>query len=335
MNKTLLLLVACLFALCIASGTGRAAAPYYEGKVITIIVGYQAGGGYDRTARVIAKVLPKHIPGKPSIIIQNMPGGSSMIAANQLYHKTDPDGTNILATSRGIVFMQLLKIEGVRYDVTKMPYLGSASADSIVLCIRSDLPYKTAQELVQSKKGIFLGITGPADITAQVSHISKDYILGPATKLVQYRSGTEVMLAIERKEVDGVWIAYNSGRPYIERGLLRPIIRARVVQKGIEHLPVNEDLTQDPAGKTIMAMMGTTGEMGRPFLTTPGTPANILGMLRDAFAQTLKDPEFLSDAEKSQMEPKYISPEECVKLTNYLLQQPPEMVKLFGKYVKF
>jgi tripartite-type tricarboxylate transporter receptor subunit TctC len=75
--------------------------------------------------------------------------------------------------------------------------------------------------------------------------------------------------------------------------------------------------------------------MGRPFLTTPGTPANILGTLRDAFAQTLKDPEFLSDAEKSQMEPKYIPPEECVKLTNYLLQQPPEMVKLFGKYVKF
>jgi tripartite-type tricarboxylate transporter receptor subunit TctC len=312
-----------------------AAAPYYEGKVITIIVGYAAGGGYDRVARVIAKVLPKHLPGKPSIIVQNMAGGSSMIAANHIYHKTDPDGTTLLATSRGIVFMQLLKIEGVRYDVNKMPYLGSASADSIVLCIRGDMPYKTIHDLLKSKKGIFLGITGPADITAQVSQISKDYILGPETKLVQYRSGTEVMLAIERKEVDGVWIAYNSGRPQIERGLLRPLVRARVVQKGIENLPVNEDLTSDPTGKTIMAMIGRTGEMGRPFLTTPGTPPNVLSLLREGFAKTMGDPEFLADAEKAQMEPKYVSPDECVKLQNYLLEQPPETIKVFGKYIKF
>jgi len=335
MIKKSFLLVAVLLDVAFFTDSAAPAASYYEGKVVTIIVGYAAGGGYDRMARVVAKHLPNHLPGKPSVIVQNMPGGSSMMAANHIYNKTDPDGLTLLATSRGTVFMQLLKVEGVRYDITKMPYVGSASSDTIVLCIRSDMPYRTIDELLKSKKPIFLGITGPADITAQVSQISKDYILGPETKLVQYRSGTEVMLAIERKEVDGVWIAYNSGRPQIERGLLRPLIRARIAQKGIEHLPVNEDLTNDPTGKTIMAMMGRTGEMGRPYLTTPGTPADILNLLRDGFAKTINDPAFRADSEKSQMEPKLLTPEECVKHTNYLLEQPPEIVKVFGKYVKF
>ena len=311
-----------------------APASYYDGKVITIIVGYAPGGMYDRIARVVAKNLPKHIPGKPSVIVQNMPGGSSMIAANHLYNKADPDGLTILATTRSIVFMQILKAEGIKYDVNKFGWLGSASRDSILLLVRSDLPYKTMDELLKSKKRFFLGVTGPADITSQVTNIMKDYIL-PSVEVVQYRSGTEVFLAIERKEVDGVWGAYNTARPYIENGLVRPLCRARVSLKGIEHLPVNEDFATDPMAKAILGMLGRTGEMGTLYLLPPGTPANVMKILREAFEKTLKDPELQADAQKALLQLTYVPEEECSKLVQYLFSQPPEVLKVLDKYVKF
>jgi tripartite-type tricarboxylate transporter receptor subunit TctC len=311
-----------------------AQAPYFEGKVITIIVGYAPGGMYDRIARVLAKNLPKHIPGKPSVIVQNMPGGSSMIAANHLANKADPDGLTILATSRSIVFMQILKADGVRYDVKKFGWLGSASRDSILLLIRSDLPYKTIDELLKSKKTIFLGVTGPADITAQVSEIAKDYFM-PNTNFVQYRSGTETFLAIERKEVDGMWGALNTAKPYIDSGLVRPLVRGRVSLKGIENLPVNEDLATDPIGKAILAMMGRTGEMGTLYLTPPGTPANVMKTLKDGFENALKDPELQADAQKALLQLSYVSEDTCSKLVSFMFSQPPEVLKVLDKYVKF
>ena len=323
-----------LFAVLMIPSVSLAASPY-EGKVLTIIVGYAAGGMYDRIARVLAKHLPGHIPGKPSVIVQNMPGASSLMAANHLYNKTDPDGLTILATSRGLVFMQMLKVEGVKYDVNKFGWIGSASSDSIMLCIRSDLPYKTIEELLKAKKPLYLGVTGPADITTQVSHVSKDYFLGPLVNFVQYRSGTEVFLAIERKEVDGVWIAYNHVKPYIERGLVRPLVRARVSMKGIEHLPVNEDLASDPIGKAILALMGRTGVMGTLYFAPPGTPPAMMKILKDAFDSTIKDPELQADAVKSQLALTYVSEEECLKLVNYMFSQSPEVLQVLAKYIKF
>ena len=116
------------------------AAPFYEGKVITIIVGYGPGGGYDRIARILAKNLSKFIPGKPTVLVQNMPGADSMIAANYLYRIAKPDGLTIGAFNRGLVFAQLLKGEGVKFDLTKFAWIGSAAIESTVLVLRADLP---------------------------------------------------------------------------------------------------------------------------------------------------------------------------------------------------
>ncbi len=310
-------------------------APYYEGKVITIIVGYPAGGGYDLIARVMAKHLPKHIPGKPAVIVQNMPGASSMIAANHVYHRVKPDGFTLFATARNLVFMQLLKADGVQYDMRKFSWIGSAAAETIVLCTRTTLPIMTVQDLLKSKDPIYLGVTGPADITTQVTHISKDYFPGLNAKIVEYHGSPEIWLAIERKECDGVWIAYNSGRQYIDKGLVRPLVRARVSAKGIENLPVNEDIATDPTGKTIMAMLGRTGVMGRLYLAPPGTPASVMALLKEGFDKALADPELQSEMEKARLELKYISSDECLKLVDYMFNQPPEILKVLGKYMKF
>jgi tripartite-type tricarboxylate transporter receptor subunit TctC len=324
----------CFCFIPILASPSLAAAPFYEDKVLTIIVGFAAGTGYDQITRVVAKTLPKYLPGKPSIVIQNMDGASSMIAANHVYNRVKPDGLTLFSTHRGLAFMQLLKVDGVKFDMQKFAYIGSVAAETVVLCLRTTLPYKTFDELKKSNKVVYIGGPGPGTITTQMANLSKDY-LGLNVKYIEYRNTPEIILAMEQKELDGVWLAYNSAKPYLERGQVRLLVRARVSQKGIEHLPVTEDLTPDPMGKTILAMLGRTGVMGRLFLAPPGTPANVMAILKEAFAKTLKDPELQADAAKASVELEYISDEECHKLMDFMFSQPPEVLKVFGKYVKY
>lgn len=339
-RKQILYLFTGFFFLTVLSSPVKSlAAPYYEGKVITIIVGYAAGTGYDQVARVVAKHLPKHIPGKPSVIVQNMPGGGSIIAANHLYSVSKPDGLTIGLVNKSLSFTQLLKVEGVKFDLNKFSWIGSAAIDFTVFVIRSDLPYKTIDDLLKAKKPIFLGGSGPVTTQTQLALILKDFT-GLNIQVVEYRSSAEIWLGIERKECDGLYIAYNSGRQQIARGLVRPILRTRIPKLGIypaevESLPVDEDLIADPAGKTLLAMFAAQNNAGKPFITPPGTPANVLSIMRDAFAKTLKDPELRADAEKALMDLEYVSEEECLKLTNYVLQQPTAVVETIRKYVKF
>ena len=119
----------------------------FEGKVITIVVGYAPGGGYDRMSRLLAKHLPKHIPGKPVITVENRPGASSMIAANHIFNRAQSDGLTIGTFNRGLPFAQLTKLEGLRLDLRKFAWIGSAAVESSVFAIRSDLPYKTYNDL--------------------------------------------------------------------------------------------------------------------------------------------------------------------------------------------
>src|SRR5262245_41315525 len=133
----------------------------YAGKTVTIIVGYKAGGGYDATARLLARHLPKHIPGKPTIIVQNMPGANSMIAANHVYNVAKPDGLTIGTFNRNLPVAQLTKVEGVKYDMTKFAWIGSAASECTILAVRSDLPYKSVEDLKKAKEPIIIGATGP------------------------------------------------------------------------------------------------------------------------------------------------------------------------------
>ncbi len=335
MNRPILPPVSIFFALllCFTAGDLVLAAPYYEGKIITVIVGNAPGGGYDRLARTIAKHLPKHIPGKPTVIVQNMPGASSMIAANYLYHIAKPDGMTIGALNRGLPFAQVLKAEGVRFDLPKYTWIGSAAVEATILALRTDLPYKTLDDMRKAKSPIILGATGPTDTGGQFPLLLNAY-LGLNVKLVNYTSGADIQLAVERKEVDGRAAAYSTLKPFIERGLMRPVIRGRVSEAGIDHLPANEDLTTDKRAKTILAMFSGVELIGRPYVASPGTPLKVAKILREAFGAVVKDPELKEDIKKAGMGVQYVPAEECLKVLNYLLSQPDDIVKEFGKYIK-
>ena len=135
--------------------------------------------------------------------------------------------------------------------------------------------------------------------------------------------------------MDGKGGSYGSLKLYIERGLLRPLVRGRVSEPEIENLPVDENLTADKTGKTIMAMRSSVDLMGRPYILPPGTPSDITETLRDSFAKVLNDPEVKEEAKKIQMTVHYVPGDECVKMVNYVLNQPNDVVREFNKYIKF
>ncbi len=170
-----ILLISCVFSFFISAGELRAA-PYYEGKVLKIIVSFPPGGGYDRIGRILAKYLPKYIPGKPTVIVENMPGASGMIGANYLYNIAKPDGLTIGTINRAIPSAQLLKIEGVKFDMLKYSWVGSAAVEASVLVLRTDLPYKTYEEMKKVKEPINVGATGPGDLTYNFETLLKQYL---------------------------------------------------------------------------------------------------------------------------------------------------------------
>ena len=309
-------------------------APYYEGKRITIIIGSEPGGGYDRIARILAKHLPKYIFGKPTIIVENMPGAGSIIAANRVYTIAKPDGLTIGAPQRGLPFAQLTKTEGVRFDLMKFSWIGSAASESAILCVRSDLPYKTFGDLLKIKDPIHLYAVGPSTTDYQFPTLLKEFV-GLKVKLVIYPSSSAGMLAVERKEVDGGVRSFTAFKPFIERGLIRPLIRGRASEPGIEHLPVDEDLATDKKGKMIMAMRSAGDLIGRPYIAPPGTPAEIMTILRDAFAKVTKDPELIQESKKLMLTLEYTPPEECLKVLREIFNQPEDIISEFAKYIKF
>jgi tripartite-type tricarboxylate transporter receptor subunit TctC len=330
-----LALGAVLLGLAIVPQMGAAQSSPYEGKTISIVVGFKAGGGYDRTARILARHLPKYLPGKPNVIVQNMPGANSITAANHVYAVAKPDGLTIGTFNRNLVLAQLTNVPGVKYDMTKFAWIGSAASETTVLAIRSDLSVKSFDELRKSGKPIVIGATGPGANTYDFPLLLKEF-LGVNFKIVSgYSSSADIMLAIERKEVDARAGSYSSLRTFIDRKLVHPVVRARAVEPGIEHLPVDESFAPNPRARAIMALRSAPEVVGRPYVMTPGTPDAILRIMREAFAAALKDPELVAEATKAKMELEYTSGEETLRILTEVLSQPKDVVDEFSKYIKF
>ncbi len=333
--RNTLALIAVFALLAVAPRPGEAQSPYYEGKTITIVCGFKPGGGYDRTARILAKYLPKYIPGSPNVIVQNMPGANSIIAANHVYNVAKPDGLTIGTFNRNLILAQLTNVGGVKFDQTKFAWIGSAASESTVLAIRSDLPYKSFDELRKAGKTVVIGATGPGANTYDFPLLLKE-LLGVDLKIVSgYSSSSDIMLAIERKEVDARAGSYSSLRTFIERKLVHPVIRARAIEPGIEQLPVDENLAPNPRAKAIMALRSAPEVVGRPYVMTPGTPDALLKMMREAFRNALKDPELVAETKKAKMDLEYMPGDEALKILTEVLSQPKDVVDEFSKYIKF
>ncbi len=309
--------------------------PYFEGKTVTIMVGTKPGGIYDTYARLIGRYLTKHLAGSPPIVVQNRPGGGHIIATNYVYSVAKPDGQTLLAANPNISMAQLTKVETAKFDVRKFSWIGATGSDALVLTIRSDLPYKTFDDLRKATEVIKVGTTAPGAATHEFPALLKEF-LGLKFNLVPgYPSTRDILLALERKEVDVWTVSYTTARPMIERGVVRALIRDRGVVPGVENLPVDEDLAQTALAKAVMRVRSLPAVIGRPYAAPPGTPAEVVQLLREGFGKALKDPELQKEAGKTGLLLGYTTGEEVSKAFSEILDQPPNIVQELVKYISF
>jgi len=327
-------IVTCIAANASVLAPAWAQAPYYEGKTITVVIGAKSGS-LEIASRIVSRHLGKHIAGNPTVIVQNMPGAGHLVATNHVFNVAKPDGLTLLAVNPSVGIAQLTKVDAARFDLRKFEWLGSSGADGVALSIRPDLPYQTWDELKKADKELVVGTTGPGSNAHDFPLLLKEFA-GAKFRLVSgYPANSDILLAVERKEVD-VWAALATTiKLAADRGAVRPLVRGRVAIPGFEKLPVDEDLATSALGKSIMGIRAAPLTIGRGFAVPPGTPADRVKVLRDAFAKTMQDKELLADAQKAKIGMSYISAEEVARMFAALIQQTPEVQKEMMKYIKF
>jgi tripartite-type tricarboxylate transporter receptor subunit TctC len=322
------------------------AEPFYQGKTIRIVVCCTPGGLYDRWARLLARYMPKYIPGNPEIIVQNMPGASGIIATNYVYNVAKPDGLAVVMPLAATYLAQVVGHKEVRFDVQKFNWVGTQEKTTEMLYMRADAPYKTVADIVKAKEPPKCGSTGPASAGHIVPKIL-ELITGAKFNIVSgYPGGSEIDVAAERGEINcrGMSIPPHFARePFIswhKRGFDIHIVQTG--KKRDERMPdvptiyeLMDQYKSSEANRRIAQVLTATGEFGRPFAVAPGVPADRVAILREAYAQAMKDPELLADAKKAKLDVEPSRGEELQSLAREVMDQPPEVVeqvkKILGK----
>lgn len=281
---------------------------FYQGKTVRIIVGAAAGGGYDTYSRTIARHMGKHIPGNPSLVVENMPGAGFLISANHMYKVAKPDGLTIGHFIGGLFLQQLLGKPGIEFDAAKFEYVGVPTQDNYVLGISKKLGITGIDQWLASKTVVKLGGVGVGSATDDIPKVLKETIGLPLQVVSGYSGTSTVRLAYNSGEVQGVCNAWESFRATwpneVKSGDL--VIVLQNTAKPHPELPnvplaINYAKT-DEGKKLITALVHSVGPTARPYVLPPGTPKDRVQMLRKAFIETMKDPEFLADAAKAKLD---------------------------------
>jgi tripartite-type tricarboxylate transporter receptor subunit TctC len=335
MHRLRLPLATCLLGLStIAALPERAQADavsdFYRGKTVTIIVGYTAGGGYDLYARAVGRHMGKHLPGNPNFIVQNITGAGSLNAANHLYNVAAKDGTVFATFGRGLPMEPLIGTAKVQFDATKFTWLGSGANEISICATWHTSPVKTWADML--KTSFTVGGEGAGSDPDSYSLLTRN-IFGAKLKLVSgYHGTSDIILAIERGEVDGrcgwSWSSIKSTREaWIAEKKLNILVHISD-QKAPElaHVPTINDFANDHQ-KQVVRLVTSRQVVGRPFAAPPGVPEDRKQALRAAFDATLKDPAFLDEANKLKLEVNPVSGADVDRLLGELYRTPKDIVE--------
>jgi tripartite-type tricarboxylate transporter receptor subunit TctC len=324
------------------AAAARAADPvadFYSGKNVQLVIGYAPGGGYDVYARALARYMGRHIPGHPSIVVQNMPGAGSIKAANYLYNIASKDGTAFGGFSRGAFLDPLLgRADGVQYVAAKYGWLGSISNEVGVCAFRADSGVATWQDM--QKKSYVIGSTGAgADSDVFPTVLRKMFGL-PMKVVTGYHSAADVVLAITRKEVDGrcgwSWSSMMTWNKNLYQTKAVNVALQLASQKLAElpDTPSIVEVARDADQQAALKLILSRQTMARPYVAPPGIPPERLAALRAAFDATMTDPDFLADAQRQDLEVRPVSGREADALITEIYASPPAVVKLAIEVMK-
>jgi tripartite-type tricarboxylate transporter receptor subunit TctC len=318
-------------------------ADFYRGKQVSLIVGYGPGGGYDIYARVVAQFLGKHIPGNPSVVVQNMPGAGSLRAANYIYAGAPKDGTVIGTFGRDIPLLGVMGgNSAVQFDPAKFTWLGSPSSyanDAYLLWVRDDAADKTVAD-AQRPGGppLVIGGTGEGSTGNDISILLRD-ALNLNLKLVSgYPDSTSESLAVERKEVDGHFLGLSA--TYTERpdwlkpgnGIHAMLQFARRTRHPLfPDVPTAEELAKTDRARALIELAELPYTLSRPFVAPPGLPDDRAKALQSAFLDMQKDPDYLAQAAKLKIDVSPIGGADSLALIERLSQASPDLLDYMRK----
>jgi tripartite-type tricarboxylate transporter receptor subunit TctC len=302
------LVAAASLILLLSVNSANAQQPFYRGKTVRIIVGASAGGGYDTYSRTIARHMGKHIPGNPVFVVDNMPGAGFLISANYMYRVAKADGLTVGHFIGGLFLQQLLGKPGIEFDARKFEYIGVPAQDNYVLGVNKSTGITGMDQWLSSKSVVKLGGVGAGSATDDIPKVLAATIALPMQLVSGYKGTADVRLAFDGGEVTGIcnsWESFKSTwRKELDAGEL--VLVLQNVAKPHSELPkiplaINYAKT-DEARRLIRALVHSVGPTARPYLLPPGTPKDRVQILRKAFIETMKDPEFLADATKAKLD---------------------------------
>jgi tripartite-type tricarboxylate transporter receptor subunit TctC len=308
---------------------------FYKGKTISMVIGYSPGGGYDTYARLVARFMGDHIPGKPTIVPRNMPGASSRVAAAFVYNVAPKDGT-VLATGDQSLSVAQAMGEKLQFDTTKFIYIGNPSAENNTTVTWHTSPVKTIDDA--KKTELPVGATGGS--TSSQYPRAMNALLGTKFKVILgYPGGNDINLAMERGEVAGrgsnSWASWKATRPeWLKDKKINILVQIGLNKApDLPDVPLLMDLAANPEDKAVLRLLSAPSAIGRPIFTTPGVPEDRVKALRAAFEATIKDPAFIEEAKKTQMEIDPVSGEELQRIVADIVATPERVAKRLGDII--
>ena len=306
---------------------------FFRGKTINLYVGSSAGGGYDTYGRLVARHIGKHIPGQPTIVVQNMPGAGSNKAAGYIYSVAPKDGTAIGAIFPGAILQPLLGDAAVQHEPNKLVYLGSANSDVYHCFMRTDAPAKTFRDALQRE--VILGASNEGGTTRDLPAMMNN-LAGAKFRIVTgYAGSKEIGLAVERNEVNGAcgigWTGFTTLYPHwFEKKLVTMTLQLSV--KGHADLnkmgvPLATEFARTKEDRQAMELVLSQGLFGRPYVLPPGVPQDRVAALRGAFTAAMADPALIADAKKANLDLAAISGSDLQTLIASLYALPPSIVE--------
>jgi tripartite-type tricarboxylate transporter receptor subunit TctC len=314
-------------------GTAHASShDYFKGKTMRIIVGLAPGGGFDTYSRLIARHMTKHIPGNPTIIVENMPGAGSLIAANHVYKVAKPDGLTIGNFNGGLFLQQVLGSPGIEFDARRFEHVGVPAQDSSTCAVTKASGITSLERWFASKTPVKLGATGPGAITYDTPRILQVALGLPIHLVAGYKGTADIRLAAENGEIAGGCWSWESIKATWAKGLERGevVIPVQVVPKPLPDLPkvplAIDFAKTEEARQLIQHGIHDVNAINRIYVMPPGTPKAVVQTVRKAFADTMKDPVFQAEAEKSRLELNPLTGEEIERIVAGLFKLQPAFV---------
>ena len=338
--------VSFLFGFALLSSVAYAAAPeFFKGKTIRLVVGNSVGGAQDDWGRFVAQYLGKHIPGNPDIVVQNMPGAGGIIAANHVYNVAKPDGLTVGMVNPANYIDQLLGSKEVKFDWSKFSWIGSPERIDQVLFIRTDVPYKTLDDMRNASDPPRCAALARAGLGYLLPRLLEEGLGVKFHMVLGYGGGGEMNLAIEKGEVQcragtvSAYVGREPTRTWIKNGFVRAL-----AQSGAKRYPKLPDVptvyelmetykAPDPT-KRLARVLLSSGDLGRPFIASPGMPGERIKVLRDAFTKAMSDPALLADAQKRKWDLDPTPGEELETTAKEVMVQPPEVIERMKKLLE-